>query len=275
MSKFDIQGLTKTFFGGKDRRECANPRCSAKSKQPIGIVFYEQWFCSPDCFEPAVQQKLVESLSTRDKQEKHPSLRMPLGLVLVSRGILSHEQLKIALNHQRTSGTNFGEVLQELGFATQQQVTAAVAAQWACPVFSIGDRPLPAGVRIPTRLLELYGMLPVHFSETGRKLMVGFITRVQHHMLSIIEHVTSCTATPCFITDNEYRRHLQALAVESAEHELVCDRPIGPAEIAKLVRDQISQTGGEEVRFGMCRDYLWVRLLGHQEIDLLFRIQQD
>lgn len=275
MSRFDIQGLTRTFFGGRDRRECANPRCSSKSKQVIGIGFDERWFCGSDCFEQAAQQKLVELLSIRDKQERPPSLRMPLGLVLVSRGILSHEQLKIALNHQRISGTNFGEVLQELGFATQQQVTAAVAAQWGCPVFTLGDRPLPAGVHIPTRLLELYGMLPVHFSEAGRKLMVGFITRVQHHMLSTIEHVTSCTATPCFITDIEYRRHLQSLAVENVENELVCDRTNGPAEIAKLIRDQASRAGGEEVRFGMCREYLWVRLLGRQEMDLLFRVQES
>ncbi len=275
MSKFDIQGLTRTFFGGKDRRECANPTCTTKPKQQIGIRFYEQWFCGPDCFERAARQKLLELMPARGKQEKPPSLRMPLGLVLVSRGILSHEQLKIALDQQRTSGTNFGEVLQELGFATQQQVTAAVAAQWACPVFSLGERPLPTAVHIPTRLLELYGMLPVHFQEAGRKLMVGFITRVQHHMLSTIEHVTSCTATPCFITDNEYRRHLQSLAVVSVENELVCDRANGPAEIAKLVRDQASYVGSEEVRFGMCRDYLWGRLLGQQEWDLLFRLPED
>jgi hypothetical protein len=275
MSRFDIQGLTRTFFGGKDRRECANSTCSAKPKQQAGMRFYEQWFCGPECFEQAARHRLLELLATRVKQEKPPSLRMPLGLVLVSRGVLSHEQLKVALNHQRASGTNFGEALQELGFATQQQVTAAVAAQWSCPVFSLGERPLPAGVRIPTRLLELYGMLPVHFSETGRKLMVGFITRVQHHILSTIEHMTGCTSTPCFITDDEYRRHLQSLAVESAENELVCDRSSGPNEIAKLVRDHASQAGAEEARFGMCRDYLWVRLQGRQEMDLLFRLQED
>jgi len=97
----------------------------------MGTRLFEQWFCSPACFEYGAQHKIVELLSARDKQEKPPTLRMPLGLLLLSRGILSHEQLKIALDHQRVSGANFGDVVQQLGFATQQQVTAAVAAQWA------------------------------------------------------------------------------------------------------------------------------------------------
>jgi hypothetical protein len=241
----------------------------------MGMRLFEQWFCSPDCFENGAQHKIVELLSARDRNEKSPTWRMPLGLLLVSRGILSHEQLKIALDHQRVSGANFGEVVQELGFATQQHVTAAVAAQWACPVFPLGDRALPAEVHIPRCLLELYGMLPVHFSQIGRRLMVGFVTRVQHHILYTTERMASCAATPCFITATEYRKHMQSLAVAATENELVFDRINSLAEIAKLARNYVSQAGAEEARFGMCGDYLWVRILGHQEMDLLFRMQND
>ena len=271
MSKF-VEGLTRTFFGAKDRLACRNPKCTSRSE--TGTRLFDQWFCD-SCFEQSARDKMLELFSDRRRQEKPPTLRMPLGLVLVSRGILSHEQLKTALDQQRATGANFGEVLQELGFATQQQVTAAVAAQWACPVFTLGDRPLPTGIHIPTRLLEVYGLLPVHFSEVGRKLMVGFVSRVQHHILSTIEQVTSCTATPCFISDAEFHRHLESLAVETVENEWVCDRTNGPGEIAKLVRDQVNQMGAEEARLGMCRDYLWVRLLGRQEADFLFRVQED
>ena len=45
------------------------------------------------------------------------------------------------------------------------------------------------------------------------------------------------------------------------------------SEIAKLVRNYVCQSGAEEARFGMCRDHLWVRILGRQEMDLLFRMQ--
>jgi hypothetical protein len=285
MSRLNIPGIAKVLSKWRDLPGCANPACTAKplmqaiSKRTAGMRLFEQWFCSPDCFENGAQQKIVELLSARDRQEKLPTLRMPLGLLLLSRGILSHEQLKIALDRQRASGTNFGDVVQDLGFATQQQVTAAVAAQWGCPVFSLGERLLPAEVHIPKCLLELYGMLPVHYSQIGRRLMVGFVTRVQHHILYTIERMTSCSAAPCFITATEYRQHMQSVVVAATENELVFERSSrlsdSLVEMAKLVRNYVSQAGAEEARFGMCGRYLWVRILGHQEMDLLFRMQND
>ena len=275
---FGIQGVAKAISKWKDWPGCSNPSCTSKSfvyavsRRHVGIRLFEQWFCGADCFEEGTRQKITELLSVRHNQDKAPVLRMPLGLLLLSRGVLTHEQVKTALDQQKATGANFGDVVQELGFATEQHVTAAVAAQWACPVFSLGERQLPEEVRVPKSLLELYGMLPVHFSEIGRKLMVGFVTRVQHHILYTIEQMASCSASPCFISASEYRRRVQSYAVAPAENELIFDRTTGTAEIAKLVRNYANQLGADQTRFGMCRDFLWVRLLGRQEMDLLFRI---
>jgi hypothetical protein len=279
MGRFGIQGLAKTVFKWRNSPVCANAACDgnplkhAVSKRHFGVWLAEEWFCGPECFENGARKKIVELLSSRHRQEKAPALRMPLGLLLLSREILTHEQLKLALEQQRANGANLGETVQQLGFATEQQVTSAVAAQWACPVFTLGDRPLPAEVRIPRRLLEQYGMLPVHYSAIGKKLMVGFVSRAQHHMLYTIEHITSCSASPCFITASEYHRGMQLCNLTATENEIVFDRPSGTVEIAGLVRNYVNQIGAERARFGMCRDYLWVRVVGRQEIDLLFRLQ--
>lgn len=281
MSKLGIPGIAKVLTKWRDWPTCANPACRATSlmqavsKRQSGIRLFDQWFCSPECFESGARQEIVEMLSLRNTQEKPPAMRMPLGLLLLSRGVLTQEQIKLALDQQRQTGANFGEVVQELGFATQQHVTAAVAAQWACPVFSLGDRSLPAEVHIPGCLLQMYEMLPVHFSELGRRLMLGFVSRVQHHILYTIERMTTCTVTPCFISAGEYRRHIEPLAGATVENQLVFDRSNSVAEIAKLVRNYVCQTGAEQARFGMCRSHLWVKILGRQEMDLLFRMQSN
>ncbi|MGB7584673.1 MAG: hypothetical protein WBM11_07495 [Terriglobales bacterium] len=280
MGRFGIQELAKTVSKWRNSPGCANAACEgsplkhAVSKRHFGVWLAEEWFCSPECFEKGARKKIVELLSSRHRQEKPPALRMPLGLLLVSREILTHEQLKVALEQQRAKGINLGETVQELGFATEQQVTSAVAAQWACPVFTFGDRPLPAEVRVPRRVLEQYGMLPVHYSAIGKRLMVGFVSRVQHHILYTIEHITSCSASPCFITASEYRRGMQLCNLTATENEIVFDRASSTAEIAGLARNYVNQIGAERTRFGMCRDYLWVRVTGRQEIDLLFRLQE-
>jgi len=276
---FGIQGIAKAVSKWKQWPGCANPSCQgnplkqAIGKKHFGVTLGDRWFCSPECFEPGAQKTIVELLSARETQEKTPALRMPLGLSLVSRGLLDQEQLKTALEHQRETGMNFGEVLQKLGFATPQQVTAAVAAQWGCPVFSLGERPTPAQVRIPRRLMEMYSMMPVHFSDIGQKMMVGFVSRVEHQLLYTIEGITECTATPCFITSIDYRRALHSLDDSSQKDEVVFDRAGNTLEIARTIRSYVTQLGAERVRLGVCRDYLWARVIGRQENDLLFRLE--
>ena len=278
---FDIHGLARTVSKWRNWPGCANPSCKgnalkqAVGKKHFGVSLGEQWFCSADCFEGGAEKRIVELLATRETQEKVPVLRMPLGLLLLSRGALTHDQLKTALNHQRETGMNIGEAVQALGFTTAQQVTSAVAAQWGCPVFSMGERPMPTEVRIPRRLMELYSMLPVHYSEIGRKLMVGFVSRVQHHLLYTIEQIGECTATPCFISSIDYRRGLHSLELASQENEIVFERASSTREIARTVHSYVSQSGADRVRFGICHDYLWVRVLGRHEVDLLFRLEDS
>ncbi|MGA9527451.1 MAG: hypothetical protein WBS24_04995 [Terriglobales bacterium] len=189
---------------------------------------------------------------------------------------MTSEQLALALSTQKTDDLNLGEAVQLLGFATAEQVTAAVAAQWSCPVFALGGRSLLLPIRVPRRLLEQYELLPVHYAKGDRRLTVGFVSRVEYQILSTIETITGCDAAPCFITSQDYRRQLEATACVTSENEIIFDRPMPGVEIARLGRNYVSQLGATDTRFGMCREYLWIRIWGRQqETDLLFRIQQD
>lgn len=261
---------------------CSNPSCTQKplaramARKNTGVSVVDKWICGPDCFEEVAREKLAAIMSSRHAQESAPKLRLPLGLLLVSRGDLNAEQLRIVLDEQQKSGANIGDIVQRFGFATQEQVTAAVAAQWSCGVFPLRDRLLETPVHVPRRLLEVYGMLPVHFVEAGRRLMVGFVTRVQYHILHTIEHITSCTATPCFIIAREFDQYLHSAAFGERENEIVFDRVSGTVEMAKLARNYVNQIGAYQARFGICRDYLWMRIWGNRnEMDLLFRLQPE
>jgi hypothetical protein len=194
--------------------KCANRSCDRKTwlqafgpRNP-GLNVEGDWYCCAECFERTVRERIADLMNSQVAPAKPHTSRVPLGLLLLQRGILSAEQLKIALNLHRATESNFGEVVQQLGFATQEQVTAAVASQWACPVFPLGDRRLDVQVRVPRRFMELYRMLPVHYSESERRLLIGFVSSVQHQILYTIGHITSCTPIPCFITAREYELHL-------------------------------------------------------------------
>ncbi len=261
--------------------QCGNSRCTTKSwlraltRHQGGMRIEDDWYCGALCFEQVIRGKIEELMTSPNKPAKAHSSRVPLGLLLLSRGILTSEQLRLALEHQRLNGLDFGAAAQQLGFATEEQVTAAVAAQWACPVFPLGDRLLDVQMRIPRQFLDLYGMLPVHYSENERRLLIGFVRGVQHQVLYTIEHITSCTVAPCFITAREYEYHLNSPSSPFlGDHELVFDRIVDTAEMARTIANYVVQLAAERVRLGKCRDYLWARIWGRkQEIDLLFSVQ--
>jgi hypothetical protein len=134
---------------------CSNTACTRRrffpniSRRHAGICLGKKWFCSPDCFEEFLHGTIAAAISSRQVQEPPQVRRMPLGLLLLSRGILTSEQLVLALDKQKTEGTNLGEAVQTLGFATSEQVTSAVAAQWSCPVFTLTGRPASPSIYVP------------------------------------------------------------------------------------------------------------------------------
>lgn len=237
----------------------------------------ERWYCSPKCFELAVKATIAEMMTFQGRAVKTRTPRVPLGLLLLQRGILTADQLKTALEQHRSTGVNFGDSVQQLGFATPEQVTSAVAAQWGCPVFPLGDRPLDVPVRIPRRFLELYGILPVHYADTDRRLLIGFVNGVRHQILSTIGHMTSCAVAPCFITAREYKMHLHSTSTPlPQEDELVFENIIETGEMARVTTNYVVQLAAERVRLGKCLDYLWTRIWGrNREMDLIFRVRND
>jgi len=259
---------------------CTNPACKGRTflssfkRRYSGINLAEEWYCGPECFEAAAATKIRDLSAAQGKAITRQGARIPLGLLLLSRGILTTEQIRLVLNRQRETAENFGDAAQELGFATPDQVTSAVAAQWACPVFPLGERQPAIPVRIPRRVLELYRMLPVHFAEKERRLLIGFVNSVHHQILYTIEHMTSCVVAPCFITGQEFERTLRATApADPRDSELLFDQVMDAAEMAQITRNYAVQLGSARTRLGRCRDYLWARIWGRErEMDLLFRL---
>jgi len=263
--------------------KCANRSCDRKTwlqafgpRNP-GLNVEGDWYCCAECFERTVRERIADLMNSQVAPAKPHTSRVPLGLLLLQRGILSAEQLKIALNLHRATESNFGEVVQQLGFATQEQVTAAVASQWACPVFPLGDRRLDVQVRVPRRFMELYRMLPVHYSESERRLLIGFVSSVQHQILYTIGHITSCTPIPCFITAREYELHLHPpSALLVGEDELVFEQIVDAVELARITTSYVVQLVADRIRLGICREYLWIRIWGKgREMDLLFRVRSS
>jgi Type II secretion system (T2SS), protein E, N-terminal domain len=260
-------------------RRCAHKDCQkhavrlAVSPRAVGISMQEQWFCGADCFETALVSAFEGLLLPSRRRLPAPRNRVPLGLMLLSRGHLSQDQLRTALDRHHATGARLGDVVLNLGFATEDQVTSALAAQCGYPVFPLRSAASDLPVRIPLRLLELNSMLPVHYAEATRRLLLGFANTIDYRTLDAIAKVLPCAPSPCIIAGSEYRRRLESILAQTRDQEVFFEGESSPREMAHTVRSYAVQLHAEEMRFATCRDHLWARLRGRRhEMDILFRL---
>jgi hypothetical protein len=137
---FDAWGLAWRDFLKKMAPACGRLDCRHTQsvwrryrRKSRGVVIQGLRYCPEECMERALADT-VDRLGPVSKRAP-AAHRIPLGLLLLSHQQLTADQLRAALAAQRTAGRGrIGEWLQVLGFASEQQVTAALARQWSCPV---------------------------------------------------------------------------------------------------------------------------------------------
>jgi len=258
------------------------PLCAAQScthRAPIwngvfgrsqGVVTNHGWFCSPECFERSLSDNLFAILR-RERVMARTASRLPIGLLLMSRGEISHEDLKKALQIQRKTGMRIGDCIRQIGTVTESAITAALAAQWACPVFPAASVDPALASLVPLVLLETYHMIPVHFGDSGKKLFVGFSEGVDYSVLYGMEQLLNCHTEACMIPSTTLTEALAQQQSREQPDDVVIESHASAAEIARMTTSYAQQIEAGEIRYAAIGDFVWVRLCGSRSpLNLLY-----
>jgi hypothetical protein len=217
-------------------------------------------YCGTDCLRQALLE-MIGQTHPAPQRAAIASHRVPLGLLMLSRQQLSSEQLRSALEAQRNAGGGkIGEWLQQLGFANELDVTAALARQWGCPLLG-GEASIlladhcPA---IPLPLLESFQMIPVEFGESNRTLLVAFSGGVDHTALYAIERMLGYHTQPCLVTASRLRQGLLALAGIRVSDDVIFDR-VEDFECARIIGSYAAKLAARDILLARCGKHIWVR----------------
>jgi hypothetical protein len=238
-----------------------------------GVWFANSWYCTPDCLERAAV-RMFTRLPVPAGLRRGVSHRLPFGLLMLSRGLVNHEQLQAALKAQREAGEGrIGDWLIRLGFVEEHEVTRTLAQQWSCPRMSITS-PIPARIvqMVPWTLVEYYRMLPVHYVERRHALHIAFAGPPEYAALYAAEQMLDCHTEACVVAEPaleaQLRRARQLPRTAEVSFETVTDA----VEMARIVRSYVLRLAVSEVRLASCGQHAWVRLLGSAHpMNLLFR----
>lgn len=236
-----------------------------------GIRVDERWYCSVDCFVRALRAPLFVLLSPR-AVEVPRSPRLSLGLVMLSKGYVSADQLRAATRQSQLCGESLDVTLVRLGMATEKQLAAARSAQWGYPVLApehIGHR---VQADIPRGVLDACSAVLLHRSESARRMVIGFVSRVEHALLESVERVTGYRVEPCFITATDFAEQSDRLTCLPGYNEILVEEPGAPERMARTVGRSAVDIHASEARFTLCRNMIWVRLTGKRGTsDVVFR----
>jgi hypothetical protein len=228
-------------------------------------------YCFPGCFGQELQRR-VNELRLLSAQKPRPRHRVPLGLVLLSRGELDDDQLRRGLEAQRRDGSGrIGEWLQRLGFVHEHQITAALGFQWSCPVL----RTLPeqaANCSVPFHLLRRFRMSPVHFNASARKLHLAFAADIEYRALLAIEQMLDCEAEPCLADASAVQNWLESNEEQAGRADPVFENVRSPEEISRILVSYATKLCADDARVTACGEYIWARIQsGDDATNLLFR----
>lgn len=252
-----VRRSTRTF------PECANPRCASGwlhlwRKRGVPVI-EGGWLCSPAC-----TQARVEDLLRRERAEDNPATlhrhRIPIGLVLLEQGWITHEQLKSALEAQRAgAGVRLGEWLVANRGLDEARLTQALGLQWSCPVFSLDKHAAGFPVTaVPRILAESFGFVPLRLTASGI-LYLAFEDRIDHSLTLAIERVTRLRVESGLLSGSEFRvaeerlrqgRFARARMIEAGS----------PGLLAEAFARHIEKAKPFEGRLVRLHDLFWLRL---------------
>jgi hypothetical protein len=195
--------------------------------------------------------------------------------MMLSRGDVEDTQLREALIAQRDSGKGrIGEWLQRMGFTGEQQVTAALGAQWACPVFPQLSC-ISNDCQLPLPLLRRFQMAAVSYVAATRTMHVAFADRIDYSVLLAIEQALECHAQPCVAGQSTLSGMWARMEESPRRSDQVFTHVRTPDEMTRITSNYASMLAARDVRLTRCAEIIWARVeAGSDSANLLFPAEE-
>src|SRR5438876_8344753 len=119
-----------------------------------------------------------------------------LGEILIKENLISADQLKQALDHQRRSGGRLGNSLVKLGFLSDDEVTAVLSRQYGVPSINLSYFEVDSTVTklIPMETAIKYQVLPL--SRVGSSLTLAMVDPTNVFAMDDIKFMTGFNIEP-------------------------------------------------------------------------------
>lgn len=132
-----------------------------------------------------------------------------IGELLVERGIITQGQLEEALNLQKENKKLLGEVLIDLGYATEEEVMICLTTQYGVPYLPLESYDIDIEVVnfIPAELVHKYNFVPI--DKIGNLLTIVTSDIIDYSIVNEIEKNLNCKIQSFVTTPSALRKVIE------------------------------------------------------------------
>jgi hypothetical protein len=185
--------------------------------------------------------------------------RVPLGLVLLSHGAVTRDQLRAALTRQRTAGGRLGMWLVREHGVEERAITRALGAQWGAPVLTLDNHsPEKVAAVVPRLFVDAFAFLPLR-TAGGALLYLGFADRIDRSASFAIERMSGLRVEAGLVADRVFGpAHRRMLAAAFPPARLV--EAAGVDGLVATLARGVEALRPAEARLVRMHDYFWLRM---------------
>jgi type II secretion system protein E len=173
---------------------------------------------------------------------------MLLGALLVEDGLLTREQLDVALAEQRRAGAGkrLGEILVGLRFLTEAQLLTALSRQLDCPIVDLGAEPpdRKALEIVPSEFALRHVLVPLR--QNDETLVVAMADPLDIHAIDDLRMLTGLDIAPMLASAADIRRVCEQYYmskmiqdVKEAERAVDDDESLDIADLQKMAKEEL------------------------------------
>ncbi len=174
--------------------------------------------------------------------------RTLLGALLIEEGIITSEQLEIALAEQRRGNgeKRIGDILVALRFLTEPELLRALSNQLDCPIVNLGQEPPdPAALEIvPSEFALRHQLIPLHQNDDS--LTVAMANPLDIQAMDDLRLLTGLDIAPMLAAPADIRRLCEQFYmskmiqdVKEAERVLEDEDSLDVADLQKMAREEL------------------------------------
>ena len=147
-------------------------------------------------------------------------MALKLGELLLKAQLINQQQLTKALDEQKSSGGKLGEILQRLGYVTEDDIIECLSHQFGVPSINLRHFEIDPNVAkiIPVDLARKYNVIPVN--KTGATLTLAMTDPTNIFAMDEITFMTGYRVEPVVASEEAIRERIDRNFGSSRELEL-------------------------------------------------------